>query len=114
MGREGLLRYGGAAERKKKGSDWRSFNSADSVQDDIAFLDGTRTVCRRVWNRASPSGVALSKRHSGQLLPLDISVRFLSVLHTAKCLQRDPIHLLKTLLLSGAGPATEILFANSS
>jgi len=38
----------------------------------------------------------------------------LSVLHTAKCRQRDPIHLLKTLLLSGAGPAAEILFANSS
>src|SRR5580658_1618440 len=31
-----------------------------------AFLDGTRTVCRRVWNRASPSVFALSKRHSDQ------------------------------------------------
>lgn len=38
----------------------------------------------------------------------------LSLLHTAKCLQRDPILLLKTLLLSGAGPAAQILFNNSS
>jgi len=38
----------------------------------------------------------------------------LSLLHTAKCLQREPIHLFKTLLLSGAGPAAEILFDNSS
>ena len=38
----------------------------------------------------------------------------LSVLHTAKCLERDPISLLKTLLLSGAAAAAAILFENSS
>jgi transposase len=38
----------------------------------------------------------------------------LSVLHTAKCLERDPISLIKTLLLSGAAAAAAILFENSS
>ena len=38
----------------------------------------------------------------------------LSLLHTAKCLERDPIPLLKTLLLSGTDAATKILFHNSS
>src|ERR1700722_13787105 len=38
----------------------------------------------------------------------------LSILHTAHCLQRDPIHLVKTLLLSGPELAGELLFENTS
>jgi transposase len=38
----------------------------------------------------------------------------LSVIHTARCRQREPIHLLKTLLLSGAGLAGDLLFENTS
>jgi transposase len=38
----------------------------------------------------------------------------LSLLHTAKCLARDPIPLLKTVLLSGASAAANVLFGDSS
>jgi hypothetical protein len=38
----------------------------------------------------------------------------LSLIHTAKCLQRDLIPLLKTLFLSGSRAAADLLFYNSS
>lgn len=38
----------------------------------------------------------------------------LSLLHTAKCLQRDLIPLLKTAFLSGSVAAADFLFDNSS
>jgi hypothetical protein len=38
----------------------------------------------------------------------------LSVIHTAKCLGRDPIPLLKTTLLAGPLAAADLLFSNSS
>jgi hypothetical protein len=66
---EDILRIGNAAARQKKGGDWRSLNSADSVRDDSVFGSRRFAPTRLTARTLTDPKATLTKRHS-DLTPL--------------------------------------------